>query len=183
MPNLSIMTNERDLRVKIESKEGRLDLALLRTFQTALYCLRGNTVNDLTVKRFGLGTQTGRLRNSLAIEVQKTGMGVMGIMGTGIPYAAAHEFGTTITPKTRKFLTIPFPGIKGRALEYANTFFLNTRTGGLILFQRQGKSIRPLFTLVKSVMVRQKKWMSKSFFAAKDRMIDIIQQGLREALT
>jgi hypothetical protein len=80
-------------------------------------------------------------------------------------YAAVHErldgtAGTTIRPKTAQFLTIPLAAAKtaagvarGTARDFPNTFIARSKKGSLLIFQRQGKTIVPLFLLLKEVYV------------------------------
>lgn len=179
---ITIKTNTLEINAKINGKFARMDQAGLRAYTDAVDHLRSETVRDIRAKRFGIGQGTGRLWQSLATKVTKNGDKVTAIMGTSVPYAAAHEFGATIRPVNHRYLTIPFPGIKGRAREYANTFFANSRAGTLILFQKTGATIRPLFSLVTSVRLPKREWMSKSFHAAKGRMVEIIRASIQEAL-
>jgi len=67
-----------------------------------------------------LKTRTAHLRRSIT---GRTFMGrvVIAIVGSGIfgaravKYARIHEMGGTIKPVKAKALTVPFPGVKGRA--------------------------------------------------------------------
>ena len=179
--NIKLVTNAKQVADRLKKRWDRVEGSMLAVYMRALEFLRAAEQRDLTSGKYGLKTRTGRLRNSLAIAAKRSGNTIIGVMGTGLPYAAAHEFGTTIRPKNVSWLTIPFRGIKGRAREYANTFFIE-RAGGLLLMQNQGGNVRPLFTLKKSVTLRRKEWMSKSFMAAKGGVVDIIQRGIREAL-
>jgi len=180
--DIRIKTSALKVSAKLKKKKARINPQLLIGMRLALLKLRGQQVKDLTSKRFGLGRGRGRLANSLATVVRKSGDTVIGLMGTGLPYALAHEFGATITPKKSQYLTIPAKGIKGRAREYMNTFFYR-KGGRLLLLQKTGKeSIRLLFTLVKSVKLRKKKWMSKSYKGTKKDILAIMRRNLREAI-
>jgi len=86
---------------------------------------------------------------------------VRGVVGTNLVYGPVHEFGATIRPKTKKWLTIPFPGGgavtalgigRGSAREFKNTFIAND----IIFGQPTGKSdkIVPLFILKKQVTIK-----------------------------
>jgi hypothetical protein len=103
-----------------------------------------------------------------------------------VPYARIHEFSGTIKPKTSKFLTIPFPGVKGFAREFKNTFFQKSKKGNLILFQNLGKTatgrqrrtrnvrdietrkgftIKPLFVLKKKVEMPKREYLSPAIIS------------------
>lgn len=88
--------------------------------------------------------------------------------------AAVHQEGKTIKPKNRKWLTIPLRAIGGnnetaglsmkanrsgkRALDFKGTFFLRSR-GRLFLMQKlDGKKLRALFLLVKSMTMKKNEW-------------------------
>ena len=72
-----------------------------------------------------------------------------------------HEFGATITPKKGKFLTVPLPAaLDGRGIPYRrrardwdNTFVARSKKGNLIIFQRRGTQIVPLYVLKTSVKI------------------------------
>lgn len=56
-----------------------------------------------------LQSRTGTLRRSFTPRVTgATFKSLLGIYGTSLVYAAAHEYGATITPKRVRYLTIPF---------------------------------------------------------------------------
>lgn len=101
-----------------------------------------------------LNVRTGDLRRSISINVQQEGKITRGAIGSNVIYARIHELGGTIKPVTKRYLTIPFPGIKtpagvarGGARDFDNTFFRKSKAGNLILFQKNGKTIIPLFLL------------------------------------
>lgn len=110
----------------LSSRSGRLVRALLRSVK-----VKGSTVNTIEA------------------EIRLTG------------YAPIHEFGGTITPKRGKFLTIPLPAaLDGqgvpkmrRARDWPNTFVAKTKKGNLVIFQRRGAEIIPLYVLKTSVTI------------------------------
>jgi len=141
-----------------------------------------NTVNQQSSM---VGTRSGALRASITSNWTGGGSGsppgakakargatsipdpggtvteVRGVVGTNLVYGPVHEFGATIRPKTKKWLTIPFPGGgavtalgvgRGSAREFKNTFIAND----IIFGQSTGKSdkIVPLFILKKSVTIK-----------------------------
>jgi phage gpG-like protein len=71
--------------------------------------------------------------------------------GTKLLYAAAHQFGATIRARNAQYLTLPFPGVRRSARDYENTFVRKSRAGNLIIFQKTGEGIKPLFLLKKKV--------------------------------
>jgi len=85
---------------------------------------------------------------------------VKGVVGTNLVYGPVHEFGATIRPKERQFLTIPFPGGgavtglkvgRGSAREFKDTFIHND-----IIFGKGtagSDEIVPLFILKRQVTI------------------------------
>ena len=66
--------------------------------------------------------------------------------------AAVHEHGATIRPRRAKYLAIPLPAalssrgtLLRRPRKWKNTFVAKSRKGNLIIFQKRGKTIIPLF--------------------------------------
>lgn len=85
--------------------------------------------------------------------------------GTNLIYARMMHFGTAglpggvLRPKKAKYLTLPYPGVKGRPSDYKNTFVLTTRKSKAI-WQKIGKGqARPLFLLKKSVKIEARPFM------------------------
>lgn len=127
-----------------------------------------------------LKTRSGHLRRSISGRTFG-GKIVKAIIGSGIfgrrpvKYARIQEKGGTIRPKKAKYLTVPFPGIKGRAANYPNTFVLKSKAGNLLIVQRQGKSgFKPLFSLKSKVTIPASHFLSES--------IDQMRPDLRRSL-
>lgn len=133
-----------DLRIR-RFVEGGLNRALLLVERAIKENLTGRV----------LKVQTGRLRSSIHHSVKVTARSARGVIGTNVVYARIHEYGGVITPKRVRYLTIPFPGVKGFAREYQNTFVAKS-----IIFQRvSGKKIRPLFLLRSSVVIPERPYV------------------------
>ena len=109
--------------------------------------------------------RTGGFIRDLKASVLVTGSGIeaTGMIG-GPPvskFMVIHETGGTIRPKRAKFLTVPlqaalsFRGVplKRRARDWPNTFVATSRRGNLLIFQRRGGRIIPLYALKKSVRI------------------------------
>lgn len=108
--------------------------------------------------------RTSRLWRSYTHEVKESATGVelsVGVFGSDVEqgvlqYAAIHEYGGTIRPTNAQYLTLPLPAVKmkagvvrGGARAFNETFVAKSKRGNLILFQRQGQEIVPLFLLTK----------------------------------
>jgi hypothetical protein len=79
----------------------------------------------------------------------------------GIPYARIQELGGTITAKNGKFLCIPLPAaldsnglpLQSSPRDWPNTFCAKSKAGNLLIFQRRGTSVVPLYVLKTSVTI------------------------------
>lgn len=75
--------------------------------------------------------------------------------GTNLKYAAIHHYGGTVRPKGHPYLTLPFPGVTGKARDYNNTFFAKG-----VLFQKTGNRMyKPLFLLKREVTIPSRPFM------------------------
>jgi hypothetical protein len=158
--------------------------ALAKTPQAARKCLqRWGSETVLVLKRSaagmkGSGRKTGQLARSVGMKmagnVLTVGTNVQ--KQTDVKYAKIQDEGGDIVPRTKKFLTIPFPGVKGKATDYkGKSFFMKTKSGALILAMLTfGKSkgssflggggIKPLFLLTKWVRIKPSHWFSRPMF-------------------
>lgn len=114
--------------------------------------------------------------NRLGMKITKTGPTEADILiGTGehigrakVVYARIQEEGGVVKPTRGKFLTIPFPGVKGFAANYPKAFLATTAGGQWLLAEPKGKTgIRPLFLLRKSVRLPPRFWFSRPIAAQK----------------
>ncbi len=107
---------------------------------------------------------------------------------------SVHEEGTTIRAKRTQFLTIPLPAaldsrgvpLRARARDWDNTFVARSRRGNLLIFQRQGVGIVPLYLLKREVTLPPRLGAQDTleaganFFVdtAIDNMVKKLQEGL-----
>ena len=60
-------------------------------------------------------------------------------------------------------MTVPLPGVKGRARNKKNTFVLKSKSGNLVIMQRKGKKkLKPLYVLKEKVKIPPFKWLEQS---------------------
>lgn len=122
------------------------------------------------------GRGTGFMSNNIGQSISDDGRKILigtGVHGTkNVIYANIQDTGGLIKAKKAKYLTIPFPGIKGVARNFSNTFFLKSKAGNLILAQALGGKIKPLFLLRKSVMIPRSGWFT-----------DVVERALPELST
>ncbi len=114
-----------------------------------------------------LKTRSAQLRRSITGKTFK-GRLIEAIVGSGIfgrkpvKYARIHEKGGRIRAK-KKFLTIPFPGVKGLARNFPDSFIIKSKKGNLLIVEKRGKQgFKPLFSLKKEVNIPARYWLSKS---------------------
>lgn len=110
-----------------------------------------------------LSSRSGRLVTSILDSVRVEGStfeNLTGYIGAAFP-AQVHEYGATIKPKKVKFLTVPLPAaldgrgvpIKRSARDWDNTFVAKSKAGNLIIFQKRGTQIVPLYVLRTEVTI------------------------------
>lgn len=135
------------------------------TFARTRYLSGGTTADRLAVR-------TGALYRSFAAQVQRSSTGVTANLGylnaspEVLAYARVHEgwpdnrSQTVIRPRNGQYLTIPLraanisSGARApRARDFSHTFVQRSRRGNLLIFQRQGRDIVPLFVLKTEVIV------------------------------
>jgi len=148
--------------------------ALAKTPQAARKCLqKWGSETVLVLKRSAAGMKgSGRKSGQLARAVGMKMAGNVLTVGTNVQkqtdvkYARIQDEGGDIVPRTKKFLTVPFPGVKGRATDYkGQSFFITTKSGALLLCMKSGKGkLKPLFFLTKHVRIQPSHWFSRPMF-------------------
>lgn len=116
------------------------------------------------VGKYKGGRRSGDLGRSIDFKPREIlGHYQLTIGSYGVKYARILEEGGTITPKRKKFLTIPMPGVKGMARNYPDAFFVRTVTNNLFLAKKYRKNDwKPLFVLVKKAEIPAFHWLQKS---------------------
>jgi len=158
---------------------------LAKTPQAARKCLqRWGSETVLVLKRSAAGMKgsRGRKTGQLARAVGMKMAGNILTVGTNVSkmtdvkYAKIQDEGGDIFPRTKQYLTIPFPGVKGRAADYkGHSFFIRTKSGNLLLVMENWKKVRggensrrggitPLFFLTKWVRLPPTRWFSRPMF-------------------
>ncbi len=125
----------------------------------------GTTANTLSVRD---GALTKSLRDGVKVEGDKLDT-VRGEM-RGVFYAKVHEYGAVIKVKNAKYLAIPLPaalGPTGMPLKpgprfWTDTFVIKSKAGNLLIVQRQGGKIVPLYVLKTQVTIPQRLGLRKT---------------------
>ena len=129
-----------------------------------------------------LSSRSGDMLKTIVDSVQVNGgtfSTIRGVIG-GSAIAAVQEFGATIKPKSASFLTIPLPAaldsnglpLKKSAREWENTFVAKTKKGNLVIFQKRGTAIIPLYVLKTSVTIPPRLGMQDTLTAGLPYFVD-----------
>lgn len=134
-----------------------------------------------------LSKRTGRGINSIrqSVEVSVSLDEIVGRIG-GVWYLGVSEYGATIRAKRAKFLTIPLPDamnsqgvpLKRRARDWQNTFIMKSKRGNLLIFQKRGADIVPLYVLKKSVRIPKRLGMKKELLAYSNLLFKFVEQDV-----
>jgi hypothetical protein len=129
-----------------------------------------------------LSKRSGGMLKSIVESVRVNGTTFDTITGEigGSRIARVQEFGATITPKKAKYLTIPLPAaldqrgvpLKKSARDWDNTFVARSKAGNLIIFQRRGAIIVPLYVLKTSVTIPPRLGMGATLSAGIPYFVD-----------
>jgi hypothetical protein len=132
-----------------------------------------DTVKELKLRALGMkksGSGTSQLARNIGMQVVANGDSWDIRIGTGtwvgapndVVYANIQDKGGIIRAKG-KWLTIPFPGVKGRASNF-DCFPMKTKRGNMILFEakqmKKYTQLKPLFLLRKQVIIPATGWFT-----------------------
>ena len=144
-----------------------------RAMQITLIRIANKIVNDAkqNVAQV-LVMRSGRLRRSIGFRLTDDGVEIGAFV---VPYARIHEFGGRITPKARKFLTIPQErAFVGRsALNFDLSF--GRLDGKPYLFTQEG---RAAYRLVRQVTIPERPYMRPAFEENEDFAVELISEML-----
>lgn len=145
---------------------------------------RGIRAGKLYVRR-------GGLMRSLAASVRVRGNKLQNLEGEigGPPtpdWAWVHERGAVIKTKRAKYLTIPLPAAltsrgvpkKLNARAWRNTFVAKSKAGNLLIFQKRGKNIVPLYFLKKRVRIPKRVGLEATLQKATPVFVDRLFDAL-----
>ena len=134
-----------------------------------------------------LKRRTGRLVGGMGYTVKDEYGNIVGRVGDKVVYAAIHETGGTIRPKTAKFLTIPLAAaltpagvLRKPARQWNNTYV----AGGIIWQAKEkGQMSIPLFVLKRSVTIPARPYMGPALEETKEHIFKILGQAVETAVT
>ena len=129
-----------------------------------------------------LSRRSGDLIQSIKDSVRVTGNTLANVQGGigGAFYLRTHEYGATIRPKKAKYLAIPLPealnanGTPKLASprQWKNTFVKQSKAGNLLIFQKRGRQIVPLYVLKKEVKIRPRLGLGETLQAGLPYFVD-----------
>jgi len=102
---------------------------------------------------------------------------------------AVHEFGATIFAKRAQFLTIPLDAaLKGgrkihrSSRDWKNTFVFRSKAGNLLIAQKKGRRVVPLYVLKRSVRIPARLGMRQSIADQMPRALTRILDSMDKEL-
>lgn len=144
-----------------------------------------------------LSRRSGALVDSIKNSVQVYGTtlaDISGTIGSNVAYARIQETGGVIRPVRSKYLTVPLPAALNSdgtpkyrsARDWKNTFFLRSKAGNLLIVQRVGADLVPLYVLKTEVTIPPRMKMLETlktglpYFVEQtmERMLAEVQKGL-----
>lgn len=143
----------------------------------------GGTSSNSLSSRSGHAVKT--IRNS--VKVREEGDEILGVIG-GAFYLRTHEFGATIRAKRSQYLTIPLPAaldargvpIKRRARDWADTFIIRSKKNNLLIVQRQGTKIVPLYVLKKEVHIPKRLGMLTEILNTQGILMTYLKEAVEK---
>jgi hypothetical protein len=145
----------------------------------------GTTPTTLSIRS---GDSIKSIVASVSVEGSTFG-DIVGHIG-GDPFLSVHEFGATIHAKD-KLLTIPLPAalndhgipLKKSAREWQNTFVARSKKGNLLIFQKVGTAIIPLYVLKTSVVIPARLGMGDTLRTGLPYFVDKAMDAMVKAMT
>jgi hypothetical protein len=150
--------SSKELFVKLEANLKQTLEAIVETLTER----HGNPWNGIA-RSDNLYSRTGGGLRMLAESLRVSGNSLANLTGNlTVPSGLVfHERGGTIKAKTAQYLTIPLPSamdgrgvaLRAKARDWEDTFVAKSRAGNLLIFQKTGASINPLYVLKPSVQI------------------------------
>jgi len=136
-----------------------------------------------------LSRRSGNLTRQILDGIRVSGLTIDRLTGTitGGEYTRIHELGGTLRARKTKYLAIPLPAAldkSGRLLhdnprDWGNTFVQKSKQGNLLIFQRRGSDIVPLYALKTSVRIPPRLGIGDT---AHERMPYFVEKALDAVL-
>ncbi|MCH7510985.1 MAG: hypothetical protein IIB19_01330 [Chloroflexi bacterium] len=139
--------------------------------------------SDLLSRSGGIKRITTLVKSSKDLNL------ISGTMIVPFPISV-HERGTTITARSAKFLTIPLSAalsargipLRPKARDWNNTFVQRSKRGNLLIFQRRGAQIVPLYLLKRSVTLPPRLKAEETLMAGEDFFVESLITEMSKAI-
>jgi len=140
-----------------------------------------------------LSSRSGNLVRSLKEGMRVSGTSIANITATitGTSYMFIHEYGGTLRPTRAQYLTIPLPAALNpdgtpkyvSARQWNNTFVGESKRGNLLVFQRRGRNIVPLYVLKKEVKIAARLGMREAISSGLDAyMLSLVDELWKDVM-
>lgn len=139
-----------------------------------------------------LSRRSGFMLDSIRGSVRVEGRTIQTITGyISVPHQRKiHENGGVLRPTRAKYLTIPLPAAlnangtpkKSSARQWANTFVLKSRAGNLLIVQKNGTQITPLYVLKPEVYIPPRLGLMETAKAGTTLLADRMSEALLKEL-
>lgn len=174
---LSMKIDDSRLRRKFQALQGiqRGDVLVHALLAGGVVVLDAARVNILAQEL----VRTRTLSRSLSQEVvEQSDTKAKIAVGTDLEYAAIHEFGGVITPKTARYLAIPVNGASGSPRDRDDLHAVRSGAGNLVLVNENGVQ----FVLKDSVMIPARPYLRPAVDENKETVIEEITAVLAQEI-
>lgn len=178
----------------IDLEQRKIPKALRRSMDSYLKLIAGRVAKRMSTAWPGgtgpssLSQRSGAAAKSVkeSVAVREALGDVLGYIG-GVWYLKVHEYGATIRPKNGQWLTVPLPNalnsrglpIKRRARDWRDTFVLRSKRGNLLIFQKRGREIVPLYYLARQVRIPARLGMRQELIRYRNLLFKFAEQDIR----
>lgn len=148
----------------------------------------GGSPADRLYRRTGAGIAGIRTRAFMANPEDLNTL--TGLVTVPFPLSV-HETGATIRARRTQYLAIPLPTaldnrgvpLRPRPRDWDNTFVRESRRGNLLIFQRRGTGIIPLYLLKREVQLPARLGVQTTLMAGLDFFVDTAIDAAAKAIT
>ena len=142
-----------------------------------------------------LSKRSGNLISAIGGSMRVSGSTFNDIQGSvgapGVQYAKIQETGGVVKAKNGKFLAIPLPAaldsnglpLQSSPRSWPNTFCATSKAGNLIIFQKRGTSIVPLYVLKTQVTIPPRLGMRKTLEAGVPYFVERAMDAMVKEVT
>jgi hypothetical protein len=147
----------------------------------------GTSAPQHLYKRSGKLVQS--IKDSVTVSGQKFD-DIEGRIGSSLVYANIQEYGGDIVPKNSKYLAIPLPAamdsrgipLMASPRDWANTFVAKSKAGNLLIFQKKGKDIIPLYVLRSKVTIPPRLGLGDTLRTGASSFVDRAMTAMLKAM-